>query len=71
MLAELLLEIDRGEQGCLEVLMGLALGDRLAIDMIRDCVGVTLLSKDKVAEVTLISLTASGIVSTTEGVGVP
>jgi hypothetical protein len=39
--------------------------------MVRDCVSVTLLSEDKVAEVTLISLTASGIVPTTEGVGVP
>jgi hypothetical protein len=70
-LAELLLEIDRGEEGRLGVLMGLAVGDLVAIDMVRDCVGVTLLSEDRVAEVTLISLTASGIVPTTEGVGVP
>jgi hypothetical protein len=68
-LAELLLEIDRGKEGRLGVLMGLAVGDLVAIDMVRDCVGVTLLSDDRVAEVTLISLTASGIVPTTEGVG--
>jgi hypothetical protein len=70
-LAELLLEIDQGDDVSLEVLMGLVVGDLLAIDMVRDCVSVTLLSEDKVAEVTLISLTASGIVPTTEGVGVP
>jgi hypothetical protein len=70
-LAELLLEIDRGEEGCLWVVMGLAVTDLLAIDMVRDCIGITLLSEDKVAEVTLILLTASGIVPTTEGVGVP
>ena len=69
--AELLLEIDRGEDGRLGVLKGLAVGDLVAIDMFRDCVGVTLLSEDSVAEVTLISLTASGIVPTTEGVGFP
>jgi hypothetical protein len=70
-LAELLLEIDRGEEGRLGVLMGLAVGDLLAIDIVRDCVDVTLLSEDKVAEVTLISLTASGIVPTTKGVDIP
>lgn len=32
---------------------------------------MTLLSEDRVAEVTLISLIASGIVPTTDGVGVP
>jgi hypothetical protein len=66
-----LLESDRGEEGRLGVLIGLAVGDLLAIDMVRDCVGVTLPSEDKVAEVTLISLAASGIVPTTEGVGAP
>jgi hypothetical protein len=70
-LAELLLDIDRGEEGRLRVLMGVAVGDLLAIYMVRDCVGVTLLSEDNLAEVTIISLTASGIVPTTEGVGVP
>jgi hypothetical protein len=70
-LAELLLEIDLGKEGHPGVLMGLGVTDLLAIDMARDCVGVTLLSEDKVAEVTLISLTASGIVPTTKGVGVP
>jgi hypothetical protein len=39
--AELLLEIDRGEEGHLGVLMGLAVRDLVAIDMVRDCVGVT------------------------------
>jgi hypothetical protein len=39
--------------------------------MVRDCVGVTLLLEDEVAEVRHFSLTASGIVPTTEGVGVP
>jgi hypothetical protein len=66
-LAELLLEIDCGEEGRLGVLIGLAVGDLLAIDMVRDCVGVTLPSEDKVAEVTLISLAAAGIVLSTEG----
>jgi hypothetical protein len=70
-LAELLLEIDWGEEGRLGVLMGLAVGDLLAIDMVRNCVGITLVSEDKVAEVTLIPLMASGIVPTTEGVGIP
>ena len=50
--AELLLEIDRGEDGPLGVLMGLAVGDLVTINMVRDCVGVTLLSEDNVAEVT-------------------
>jgi hypothetical protein len=69
-LVELLLEIDWGEEGRLEVLMGLAIGDLPAIDMVHNCVGVSLLSEDNVA-VTLISLTASGIVTTTKGVGIP
>jgi hypothetical protein len=33
-LADLLLEIDRGEEGRLRVLMGLAVRDLLAIDMV-------------------------------------
>lgn len=53
------------------MLMGLAVGDLLANDIVRDWVGVTLLSEERVAEVTLISLIASGIVPTTDGVGVP
>ena len=32
---------------------------------------MTLLSEDRVAEVTLLSLIASGVVPTTDGVGVP
>jgi hypothetical protein len=39
-LMELLLETDRGEEGHLGVLMGIVVGDLLAIDMVRDCVGV-------------------------------
>jgi hypothetical protein len=66
--AGLLLEIDRREDSRLGVLMGLAVGDLVAIDIVRDCVGVTLLSEDNAAEVTLVSLTASGIVPTTEWV---
>jgi len=51
--------------------LGLAVKDLVANDIVRDWVGVTLLSDDNVAEVTLISLTTSGIVPTTDGVGVP
>jgi hypothetical protein len=40
-LPELLLEIDRYDR--FGVLMGLAVGDLLAIDMARNCVSVTLL----------------------------
>jgi hypothetical protein len=42
-LAEHLLKINRREYDRFGVLMGLAVGDLLAIDMARDCVGVTLL----------------------------
>jgi hypothetical protein len=54
-LAELFLETDLGEEGRL----GPGLTDPLAINIIWDRVRVTLLSEDKGAEVTFISLMAS------------
>jgi hypothetical protein len=51
--------------------MGLAVGDLPVIGVVRGCVSVTLLSEDKLPEVTLISLTESGIDPTIEGAGVP
>jgi hypothetical protein len=56
--AELLLEIYRGERGRLGAL-GLAVEDLVSIDMVRDCFNATLLSEDIFAEVVLISLTRS------------
>ncbi len=70
-LTELWLEIERGAETPFGVLIGVPVGDLLAKDIVRDWVGVTLLSDDNVAEVTLISLMASGMLPTTEGVGVP
>ena len=70
-LTGLWLEMGRRAGTPFGVLIGLPVGDLLANDIVRDWVGVILLSDDNIAEVTLISLIASGIPPTTEGVGVP
>lgn len=69
--AVLLVATERGVDSLTGVDIGLDTMERLARDMVRDCVGVTLLSEEGSSEVPVNSLSASGMDGMMEGVGVP